>query len=153
MLGLMRVAAVAIAIAGVDGVAGGWAVVTVENPPASLEVGARYRLEFTVRQHGVEPMNDLAPSVTVEGGREVRAERSTAPGRYVASITAPAVGSATVRIDAGWHETTLTLMPVPVVAKGAPLAAVNAAQWGRHLFVAKGCGTCHINNEDRKSVV
>ncbi len=147
MVAWTRMAMLAVAALGMDHAVGGWAVVTVENPPMSLEAGSRFALEFTIRQHGVTPMNDLTPTVSVTDGAPVRADRTSQPGRYRATIVAPATGVVALQVNAGWHDTRLILLPIPVVAAGAPPVALAAADWGRHLFVAKGCGTCHVNHD------
>src|SRR5687768_3396538 len=52
---------------------GGWAVVTVENPPERLVVGVPYTLEYSVRQHGVELQSGLRGRVEATmHGRIVR---------------------------------------------------------------------------------
>ncbi len=151
MLGAMRAGLVAAALLGGDVAVGGWAVVTVENPPLSLESGGEYRLEFTVRQHGVEPMSGLKPEVsflgTNGGEKSVRATPAGKPGRYAAVIPVPAGDSLVMKINAGWHEARLALMPVAIVPKGGRAPVLAAAEWGRRLFVAKGCGTCHVNGD------
>src|SRR6187401_899772 len=46
---------------------GGWAVVTVENPPERLVVGVPYTLEFSVRQHGMTLLDGLRGQVEAKG--------------------------------------------------------------------------------------
>lgn len=46
---------------------GGWATVTVEDLPDHVVAGRPVQLEFTVRQHGVEPVRGLEPEVEVRG--------------------------------------------------------------------------------------
>lgn len=152
MVGLMRAGMLAAAILGSDAIMGGWAVVSVENPPLSLEAGGEYRLEFTIRQHGVEPMADLKPTVVVATTRGVASQTvAAAPGnrkgRYVATFRAPAADSAELRIEANWHEARLTLMPIAIVPKGSAAPVMALAEWGRRVYVAKSCGTCHLNGD------
>ncbi|HEX6943060.1 MAG TPA: hypothetical protein VF128_09020, partial [Gemmatimonadaceae bacterium] len=45
------------------GMLGGWAVVTVENPPERLVVGTPYTIEYSVRQHGKELLTGLSGSI------------------------------------------------------------------------------------------
>ena len=54
---------------------GGWAVVTVENPPERLTVGVPYTLEYSVRQHGKELLSGLDGRIEARaGGQVVRAD-------------------------------------------------------------------------------
>ena len=70
---------------------GGWAVVTVENPPERLVVGTPYTLEYSVRQHGRDLLNDLYGIVEARaGGQVVRATaKPIGIGKYSASVTVP----------------------------------------------------------------
>jgi hypothetical protein len=151
MAGMVRVLAWgALAFTG-DLMLGGWAAITVENPPLSVESGSRYRMEFTIRQHGVEPMSGLKPEVSFRatGGdvTSVQAAPAGKAGRYISTIPVPAGDALDLRISAGWHEANLALMPVAIVPKGGTPPVLAAAEWGRRLFVAKGCGTCHLNGD------
>jgi hypothetical protein len=38
-------------------------------------------------------------------------------------------------------------MPTPVIRPGQARPAYTPVEWGRHLFVAKGCGMCHVNGD------
>jgi len=160
MLGLGRTAATAAAVVlGAGTALGGWAVSTVENPPASLQSGGSYRIEFTVRQHGLNLLSGLHPQVRVldaAAGRsaepitEVAAGSAGKEGRYAATIQVPRRDSIRLVVASGFgrgRQTELTLMPVAVVRPGARPRDLSAAEQGRHLFVAKGCGTCHVNGD------
>jgi len=131
---------------------GGWAVITVDAVPASLEAGRPVTVAFTVRQHGREALRDLRPTVTVAPaharGATVTAVADGRPGHYAATVTTADTGTAVITIDANWHEARIALLPLRVVAPGAPSPAVADAAWGRHLFVAKGCVTCHAKRDD-----
>jgi hypothetical protein len=149
-----RLALLALGIAGFETTtAGGWAVLTVENPPDHLVAGASYRLEFTVRQHGARPLTGLQPSlrlraagaIPVVGGTTIRAAGTGTEGRYVATFTVPETERLTLTTKSNFGSSDLTLMPIPVLRAGQPIPALAAADRGRRLFVAKGCGTCHIN--------
>lgn len=126
---------------------GGWAVVTVENPPERLVVGVPYTLEYSVRQHGVELMSGLRG--TVEATTKDRALRAEAKavaskGRYSATLTFPAAGSWTITVHSGFGPSRTTMLPLTVTAAGAPVVAMTDAERGQHLFAAKGCVTCHV---------
>lgn len=125
---------------------GGWAVVTVENPPEHLVVGAPYELEYSVRQHGVELQNGLNGRVEATlGNRTVRADaKSAAKGKYRASLVIPSAGAWTITVHSGFGPAKTTMLPINATAAGAPVIAMADAERGKHLFVAKGCTTCHV---------
>ena len=37
------------------------------------------------------------------------------------------------------------MMPISAAAAGVPVVAMADAERGKHLFVAKGCTTCHVD--------
>lgn len=139
---------------GATGAMGGWAVVTVENPPTALPAAAPYSLHFTIRQHGREPLDDLSPTVRllaagvqpVASPEVIAARPDGRRGGYVATLVAPASGTLRVTIASGFGQgrrAELALLPIPV--RAGPVAA--PAPTGEALFVAKGCGTCHLNGD------
>ncbi|HEY5546786.1 MAG TPA: cytochrome c [Gemmatimonadaceae bacterium] len=126
---------------------GGWAVVTVENPPERLVVGVPYTLEYSVRQHGIELLNGLRGSVeatTKERALRADAKAVTSKGRYRATLTFPAAGSWTITVHSGFGPSRTTMLPITVTAAGAPVVAMTDSERGEHLFAAKGCMTCHV---------
>jgi mono/diheme cytochrome c family protein len=133
------------------GHAGGWAVITVDELPDHVEVGKPVSLTYMVRQHGVEPHDGLRGSIEATSGRTtvkgtVRSD-GRRKGQYAALLTLPNAGEWTVTIRSGFGPSDVTLLPVPAVAPGAALTrAVSDAQRGQHLFVAKGCVTCHVQH-------
>jgi mono/diheme cytochrome c family protein len=151
-LGMLAVGTVLIAAA--PAAFGGWAVITVDEVPASLEAGRPVTLGFTVRQHGREPLRDLRPTVTVgpakARGTTVRAVADARPGHYTATLTAHDTGAAIITVDARWHEARIALLPVHVGAPGTAAPDVAGADRGRQLFVGKGCVTCHAKRDDRE---
>ena len=76
--------------------AGGWAVITLDELPTGVVAGEPLTIGFTVLQHGITPMNELAPTVTVMLPREeklaFRAEADHKPGHYTATLTFPKEG-------------------------------------------------------------
>jgi hypothetical protein len=131
--------------------AGGWAVVSVDSPPEFGVVGTALPLSFVVRQHGVEPLQDLRPVIEARSGsREVRVTAGpvTEAGRYLANLSLPEPGNWTITIRSGFGSSKLTLLPLRVVARGSNSPApLSPAERGRLLFVAKGCVGCHVRNE------
>src|SRR5574341_1863474 len=148
-LGLMVMAPLPIAF-------GGWAVITVHDLPEYLEAGKPTTLEFTVRQHGRTPMNDRSPTVTLRRagagwfakGTTCPAARAQGEGVYVATVTAADTGMVELTIDSDWGSSRVTLLPMPVVAPGRQPAPLADADRGRALFLAQGCVTCHVKNDD-----
>ena len=53
---------------------GGWAVVTIENPPERLTVGAPYTIEYSVRQHGNELF--FVPLACLRGQQQPRTDNT-----------------------------------------------------------------------------
>ena len=128
--------------------AGGWAVITVEDLPDYVVAGRPVTLTFTVRQHGVRPLGGLSPSVEARAGNlsaRAAATPGTETGRYAATLALPRAGEWTITIQSGFRDSKTTLMPLQVVVPGSQSSiALTEAERGRRLFVAKGCVTCHV---------
>jgi hypothetical protein len=78
--------------------AGGWAVVTLDELPAEVRQGTSLRLGFMVRQHGQTATNQVKPYLearNTETGEVFRAEgRQEGPvGHFVVEVTFPSAGS------------------------------------------------------------
>jgi cytochrome c len=77
--------------------AGGWAVITLDELPTDALAGEPLTIGFTVRQHGITPMNGIDPTVTatlLNGDRfVVKAEPDDKPGHYMATLTFPKEGN------------------------------------------------------------
>ena len=127
---------------------GGWAVVTVDNPPNHLVAGRPVELTFSVRQHGVRLLGGLKPGIEAKSGGR-RAQGSAwaldEEGRYRGTITVADTGQWRITVLSGFGNSRTTLEPLRAISAGAPLppAATPAAR-GRALFIAKGCVTCHV---------
>jgi hypothetical protein len=134
---------------------GGWAVITVDSLPEYAVAGTPTTLTFVVRQHGVTPLGGLHPVVVARNGSNtVEATTGVAPnGHYTATMTLPRDGAWTIDIRSGFMNTTMStpLMPMRVIASGAsaPQPLPDAIR-GKHLFVAKGCVTCHVHPETQE---
>jgi len=114
--------------------------------------GTPTTLTFSVRQHGMTPLAGLRPYVVARSGSTViEAKTGTAPtGHYTATMTLPRDGSWTIDIRSGFMNSTMStpLVPMRVVAAGEPAPQpMPDALRGKHLFVAKGCVTCHVHPE------
>jgi hypothetical protein len=127
---------------------GGWAVITVDDLPAYAEAGKAIDLSFVIRQHGVTLLNGLTSSVEARSRDAVvhGTTRSSGAGHYAAQLVLPSTGEWTITIRSGFMRSEVTLLPLEVVApRSTPLRATASAERGRHLFVAKGCLTCHVH--------
>lgn len=200
--------------------AGGWAVITLDQLPAQVVAGQPITLGFVVRQHGRWPMAELTPQLTAvhaatHRSLTVAAQPEGEIGHYAATLTLPEAGQWDWSIQAftmdqlmppltvlatapspnverkipqfwsiligtagiigavgtslawwrkrnGWAA---SLVLVTLVAGGAgfvsaanqptePVLAVDPvtlAEKGQHLFMAKGCITCHQHSAMKSS--
>ena len=128
-------------------VLGGWASVTLEDVPDYLVAGQPVTLNYTVRQHGEEPMPGLNGSIEATSGSLSATAKVTAtkPGRYTATLTLPQPGEWTISINSGFGRQRVTLLPIRAIAAGAQAPVLSDADRGQRLFVGKGCVTCHTH--------
>ena len=128
---------------------GGWAVITVDNLPEYVVAGRAVPFSLAVRQHGVKLLSALQPTIVARLGdyqTTFPAQPSKIEGHYTAAITLPQAGPWTITVHSGFMNSARTLLPLAAIAPNAPPPQVLAdAERGRHLFVAKGCVTCHVN--------
>lgn len=77
--------------------AGGWAVITLDELPTDVMAGEPLTIGFTVRQHGITPMNGLDPTVTAMLPKNdrlvVNAAPDDKPGHYTATLIFPKEGN------------------------------------------------------------
>jgi mono/diheme cytochrome c family protein len=129
--------------------AGGWAVVTVQDLPDHVTVGTPVTLRYVVRQHGVTLLSGLAGEIEARSGFQVvRAAAAAGPkkGFYAATLTLPAGGWWTVEIDSGFMvKAGTTRITLAAIAPGSTPPVLSEASRGRVLFAAKGCATCHTH--------
>lgn len=144
--------------AGVHATVGGWATVSITDPPAYLEAGKTYRLEYMVRQHGKEPLGGLSGKVELRpmgvapaaGAITVSAVPGSRKGSYVATFRVPEGERLSLKIQSGfsgggWGD--LTVSGIPIVGQRGRAPSLTPAERGRQLFVMKGCGSCHVNGD------
>jgi mono/diheme cytochrome c family protein len=152
-----RILATALALVGATALSayafGGWAVVTLDELPTHLTVGQPTTFSFVVRQHGIELMNNVRPSIDAKMGSmiggssvTVQATKMKEPGRYSAALTVPKSGEWRITINSGWGNSTTKLYPIQALEAGKTVASISEAERGRQLFAAKGCLTCHVND-------
>lgn len=129
-------------------VLGGWASVTLEDVPDYLVAGQPVTLNYSVRQHGEEPLTGLTGSIEATAGNlsaTAKVSAGTKPGRYTATLTLPQPGEWTITISSGFGGQRVTLMPIRAIAAGAQAPVLSDADRGQRLFVGKGCVTCHTH--------
>lgn len=96
----IRLALAALAISvltAVPAMAGGWAVTTFDSLPPEFRAGETYTLGYTIRQHGVTPINVERTEIRItspQGGKTLRfaGVQEGAIGHYVAKVTFPYEG-------------------------------------------------------------
>ena len=109
--------------------AGGWAVITLDELPASITAGQTFSIGFTVRQHGQTLRSDLKPivrfdRVDAQKSFQVTAQRQGGEGHYVAEIKFPGAGQWDWRVDIGLLTQDLPTLTVQAASAGkAPAQA------------------------------
>ena len=111
--------------------AGGWATVTVDSLPASIQAGESARIEFTILQHGKTPVHTLywdgreallTPIVTAtlaDTSVEFEAQPAKELGRWFVDVTLP---------EAGTWEWSIEPKPLGGVTQLEPLSVQPAAK-------------------------
>jgi mono/diheme cytochrome c family protein len=129
--------------------AGGWAVITVADLPEQIVAGEPTTFGFAVRQHGTNLLTGLQGRVSARSGSRSVTGTVTPKdgGLYAAVLTLPEPGEWVIRIDSGFLNSAITLLPMKAVARATPHVPVALRQRGRQLFVAKGCQTCHVHRD------
>ncbi|MEP7000644.1 MAG: cytochrome c, partial [bacterium] len=120
----------------------------VDELPEYLVAGKPVAVSFVVRQHAVTLLDGLKPTITLKSGSTettIPVNGANERGRYAAMITAPHAGEWTIKIHSGFMNLERTLLPMHVIAAGAPAPrALADAERGHQLFVAKDCVSCHM---------
>jgi hypothetical protein len=118
---------------------GGWAVSSLDPMPVPV-AGEEVEVGFTIRQHGVTPVNPVdgggeAVAVAIwsgSGSAAVFPARQEGPtGHYVADVTFPATGRARWEIRQGWFGPQ-DLGAIDVAAPGTGGKAQGSAAAGGH---------------------
>jgi hypothetical protein len=104
--------------------AGGWATVELDGGPAGLSAGEPWRVELTVLQHGITPLDGVTPSIRIRNDAGVTrmfpARPAGRPGRYVAVVRYPEAGIWRTRIFDGFTDAyPHKLKPVAIAPAGA----------------------------------
>ena len=144
---------------------GGWAVVTVSKIPDAWITGQPLQLTWQVRQHGVEHLTGLEPTLEARSGSKVITGRTWAfdeQGQkgYRGTIIFPERGDWQVTIHSGFGRSKAVLVPWRVVDSRTPItgtvesnlprlgvAAFSERERGRRMFASMGCVTCHTHRD------
>jgi cytochrome c2 len=104
--------------------AGGWAVITLDELPTDVQAGEPVTVGFMVRQHGITPMEGLDPTITARLGFNdkfvVQAAPEGEPGHYTAALTFPREGNWEWSIQAFSMD-----QPMPVLQVSSKAEAAN----------------------------
>jgi len=103
--------------------AGGWVVISLDELPGPVRAGETVRLGFTVRQHGVTPVNSVTPmlmAVNPQTGETITAEAEQvgATGHFEVATVFP---------EAGAWEWQLSAPPFPQETRFEPITVLPAA--------------------------
>ena len=127
---------------------GGWAVVTIKNPPDYLLVGTPNELRFEIRPHGRTAASGFNSVIHARNGtRRVTGRTWETPkaGVYGASIQIPTAGDWRIAIATNFGESRAQTLPWRAIAPGDRVPALAGAERGRQLFAARGCVSCHVH--------
>ena len=132
--------------------AGGWAIITLNEFPDYAVAGKPLNLTFSVRQHGVTLLPGLQPKIQATMTSGLQAKAAVKPtsnrGEYTTSLTLPQPGEWTITIASGFNDSSVKLPALKVIASGAPApGAFSPATRGVRLFSSKGCIGCHRHIE------
>ena len=102
VVGLVLLSALAFAV---PALAGGWAVITLDELPGPVEANRPLEIGFMIRQHGINPLGDLSPIVNahIDGSTQtvrVLAEDKGETGHYAATLVLPQSGTWQWEIEA-----------------------------------------------------
>jgi hypothetical protein len=122
--------------------AGGWAVVTLDQLPGEIHAGQPTTIGFRVLQHGVRPVHDLGPDMPIE---PVLAAHNPATGERVEVVARPVeeIGHFVAEIvfpsDGEW-EWMITPEPFPAETRFEPLNVQPALPGASLVGVARWLG-------------
>lgn len=127
---------------------GGWAVVTIKNPPDYLVVGKANELRFEIRPHGRAAVSGFNSVIQAHNGTKRvtgRTWETPKAGVYGASIELPSAGDWRIAITTNFGESRAQTLPWRAIASGDRIPVLDAAERGRQLFAARGCVSCHVH--------
>ena len=117
--------AIALVAAGTAG-AGGWATVGFTPLPDGTAVGGTWSPKITILQHGVTPLSNLRPVITIVeaagDSHEFYASESSEAGVYDTDVTFPTAGSWRLTIDSTFGDSRVTYGPFQIGAAPGGIA-------------------------------
>lgn len=136
---------------GTTALAGGWAVTTLDTLPPDISAGQTYTIGWTIRQHGVTPVDVERLGGTTEliatspdGSRTLSfaGRRDGDTGHYAAKVTFPSEGTWT------WKVTQAPFQPQPLgtVVVSPALAGSDAARGANAANTAASGAPAPISN-------
>jgi hypothetical protein len=125
VIGLTLLLAIAFTI---PALAGGWAVITLDELPGQVEANQPLEIGFMVRQHGVTPLSGQSPVIRahLDGSTQavsVVAEEKGEVGHYAATLTLPQTGEWKWEIEAFG-----AAQPMPALTVVEPAMAVTKSE-------------------------
>src|SRR5438128_1400369 len=134
------------------GYAGGPPILTTSKVPEYFVVGRPETLVFVVRGFGGQPFVRKDYRLRATAGLqkiEVLGIPTGNAGEYAATLTLPAPGDWTIRVDL-YNLNNEDRMSQPLQRKaiwpGSPLPdSLSLEAWGKRNFIEKGCITCHVH--------
>lgn len=135
MLSRIRISlllALLVSLAAAPALAGGWAVITLDELPSNVVAGEPFTIGFTVRQHGVTPMAGITPTITANLSKDeqfsVFAKADDKVGHYTATLTFPKDGEWQWSIQAFTMDQkmpALTVMPAIAKVENPPVVKTD----------------------------
>jgi mono/diheme cytochrome c family protein len=130
--------------------AGGWATFTLVQLPESPRAGAKIDLTFIARAHGKTPFHFAQGEASfvfrhLATGETVSAAATPANryvGTHTATVVLPSAGEWAWELRPGGYPA-LKLQPLTVLPSEQDAQIAR----GKALFAAKGCVTCHRNDQ------
>ena len=130
---LAPLALLLVLLAAIPAAAGGWATVGLDSTPAGVVPGKPWNVNITVLQHGVKPLSDVTPIVTIQSGtvsRDFAATATKQAGVYTAAVVFPSAGRWTYQVNDGFVGQVHTYPPVTIADPQVAAAAATARRDG-----------------------
>jgi hypothetical protein len=137
---VLTLTAALLLLGAVPALAGGWAATTLDELPGEFVAGDTYQIGYTIKQHGVTPVNvnELGGTTEIritspESGKTLAypGVREGATGHYIAKVTFPYEGKWTWEVTQGPFEAqplgSISVKPAGVAAQGGGAAQAAPA--------------------------
>jgi len=142
VIGLTLLLALAFTI---PALAGGWAVITLDELPGQVEANQPLKIGFMIRQHGVTPMSGQTPVIMahLDGSTQSVSTQASAEGKvghYVAELTLPESGKWQWSIKAFTMNQPMPALTVIEATTGATKSEPAASNFNTLSLLAGGIG-------------